>query len=385
MSRSPSALVAIYAHPEAYPPTLNAIGVMSQQLSRIWVLHRPIMASNWNYPSNVELVSSGAAMDVREQERLPLLQKIRLFATYVRDLRRMLQRQRPEIVLVYDALALFAYWLVRFTPLPRHKVWYHNHDVLFVPPGRLSLNWFASRAEKRIFPRLDFFSLPANERKKFFPMERLKGRYFFLPNLPSVNIFPKPRAESRPGDELRIIYQGHVSKGHGFEEIIRLLPMEMEGRKVKLLLVGWITDEYKSELQRLAKEQGAEASLKICGVLPYHNLAKLTASCHAGLAVFNLDNPMAATAGTASNKIYEYAACGLPVLYFDNPHYRQHLGRYAWAIPTDLSPDSLRKAFQRIAAEGKPAGKAAREDFLQKLNFEAVFQPVFKQILLAAQ
>ena len=385
MSSNNSALVAIYAHPEAYPPTLNALGAMADKLEEIAVLHRPIMESNWSYPPNVYLVPSGAAMHVREQEQLPLLQKVKLFGTFVRDLRRLIVRQRPGLVLIYDALALFAYSLVRKTPLPKHKTWYHNHDVLFVPQGRLSLNWFAGRAEKRAFSGLDFFSLPANERTKFFPMERLKGRYFFLPNLPSVNQFRNISPACPPDDEFRLIYQGHVYAGHGFEEIIRLMPFEINGKKVKLFLVGWITEEYRAEIARLAAKQGASASVEITGVVPYRQLAELTPTCHAGLAIFNFDNPMAATAGTASNKIYEYAACGLPVLYYDDAHFRQHLGSYSWAVPTDLSPDSLRNALKKIAGNWQPLSHHAREDFQQELNFEAVFQPIFHQILLAAQ
>jgi glycosyltransferase involved in cell wall biosynthesis len=385
MSNNNSALVAIYAHPEAYPPTLNALGVMADELDEISVLHRPIMESNWPYPSNVRLVPSGPAMHVRVQEQLPLLQKIKLFGTYVRDFRRLIIEQRPKLVLIYDALALFAYSLTRKTPLPKHKVWYHNHDVLKVPEGRLSLNWFASRAEKRIFSKLDFFSLPANERTKFFPMERLKGRYFFLPNLPSVNNYAAVPDPGPPDDEMRLIYQGHVYAGHGFEEIIRLMPFEINGKKVKLLLVGWITDEYKAEIERLAKERGAEDCVEIRGVVPYNELAKLTASCHVGLAVFNFDNIMASTAGTASNKIYEYPACGLPILYFDNPHFRQHLAAFPWAFATDLTPGSLRKVLSEIADNWQETSSAAREDFRRRLNFEATFQSTFQQILLASQ
>lgn len=378
-------MVAIYAHPEAYPSTLNAIGVMAEQLDSVSVLHRPIMESRWQYPQNVGLVPSGAAMHVREQERLPLLQKIKLFATFVKDFRRLIVQQRPKLVLVYDALALFAYSLVRKTPLPTHKVWYHNHDVLFVPQGRLSLNWFASRAEKSIFSKLDFFSLPANERQGFFPMHRFRGRYFFLPNLPSVKHWQKTPAASPPVNEFRIIYQGHVYGGHGIEEIIRLLPMQLNGKQVILVLAGWITEGYKTEVEQLARQQGATTFVEITGVVPYHELARLTTTCHAGLAVFNFDNQMAATAGTASNKIYEYAACGLPVLYYDNEHYRQHLGSYKWAVATDLSAASLRQALENMEARWSEMSKTARQDFLQKLNFEAAFKPVFEQILLALQ
>ncbi|GIV32204.1 MAG: hypothetical protein KatS3mg030_506 [Saprospiraceae bacterium] len=376
------AIVAIYAHPEAYPPTLNALGELARHFEQVSVVYRPIMETHWRYPDNVTLLPSGAAMHVREQERLPVLEKVKLFAGYVRDLRRAIAKHRPELVLVYDALALFAWSLVRLTGPPAHKVWYHNHDVLHVPPGRLSLNWFASRAEKRVFKHLDVFSLPAEERKIYFPMERLRGRYAFLPNLPSAHGPWRSVQASPPADVFRLLYQGHIFEGHGFEQILSLMPFEVGGKPVELVLAGWITDEYRRKLEEMARSRRAEAFLKITGVLPYEELTRLTASCHVGLAVFNMDrHAMASSAGTASNKIYEYAAAGLPVLYFDDEHYRRHLGQYRWTAATDLSVSSLVEALQYMHDNWPEMSSAAKADFFEKLNFEAHFRPVYQHLL----
>src|SRR5690606_23526552 len=108
----------------------------------------------------------------------------------------------------------------------------------------------------------------------------------------------------------------------------------------------------------------------------YAELPKITANAHVGIAVNIPDNIMYATGGTASNKIYEYAAVGLPIFYYDNVHYKNHLSKFKWAIPTDLSTNQLSQQIEYIKREYKILSEAALEDFESDLNFENSFKPV---------
>ena len=51
-------VIAVYSHPEHYPPTLNAIEFLSKEFKHIYVIHRNIEGFNWKYPSNVTLLST---------------------------------------------------------------------------------------------------------------------------------------------------------------------------------------------------------------------------------------------------------------------------------------------------------------------------------------
>ena len=42
-----------------------------------------------------------------------------------------------------------------------------------------------------MFKYLDLFSLPAIERKDYFPMNELKGQFFYIPNFPSKEFYSK--------------------------------------------------------------------------------------------------------------------------------------------------------------------------------------------------
>lgn len=328
-----SLLAVIYSHPEAYPPTLNALGELSGMFAKVSVLFRPILPTEWEYASKIELRPSGEPMNVRVQEQLPIRRKVQLFWGFVQDFRKILREEKPKVVLLYDALAVLAFSWARGAAEQGTIVWYHNHDVLEASQKKFSLNWFAYRAERKMFPHLHLFSLPAQERRAYFPMEKFKGQYFFLPNLPSVRFYRQYRGIPKQEREYRVIYQGHIDEGHGIEEILGLMPCQVAGRKVHLVLKGWLRDDFKGRLQQIIEEKGLEEQVSFVGYTAYQELPKLTASCHVGIAIHTKTDLMNRTLGTASNKIYEYAAVGLPVLYFDNEHFTQHLGRFGWAVP----------------------------------------------------
>jgi glycosyltransferase involved in cell wall biosynthesis len=81
------------------------------------------------------------------------------------------------------------------------------------------------------------------------------------------------------------------------------------------------------------------------------------------------------TLGTASNKIYEYAASGMPVLVYDNEHFRSTLQNRLWVIFTDTSTVSLQRALVKIMDQYKQMEAAALNDFETELCFEKYFNP----------
>ena len=334
---------------------------------------------NWPYPENVTLCPSGDAASIKEHETASSFQKILYFVKFIWSLAKLIRTKKPAVVLLYDPHALSAYSFARKIAGGGHIVWYHNHDVL---EGRsrnpFSITSISQRREPKMFPYIDLFTLPSEERKKYFPMEKLKGEYFFLPNLPSISFYGKNTANgSRTKEDLRIIFQGNLCAGHGFEEIISLLPLKLNGRNVKLVLAGWLRGTYKDELLALIEKNKVKEHVEFSGFVPYKELPKLTASCHIGNAIYaDLSGVMHSTVGTASNKIYEYAAVGIPVLYYDDPHFKKHLGQYPWAIPTDLTPASLRQSLEKMVGEYDRLASASRDEFMRSLNYEQAFRPV---------
>ena len=372
-------VISIYSPPEYYPPTLNAIEYLSDIYEHIYVVFRNYDEEfDWIYPENVYLIQAGKKIHVRKAETSSVWKKALYFFQYSRLLFKTIRKNRPDTILLYDYFPVLAYRLISPFIKKPGILWYHNHDVAenqFIRTW--SLAWFAWKSEKWIFPRLQIFSLPSVDRQVYFPMKKLKGRFFFLPNYPSVKVFNRyTRYEKSYPDVLKIVYQGSIGPLHGLEEMIRLSGNRINGRELELAVKGFISDDYKNDLLALAVEEGTGDKLTI---IPPGSYSKVIEHCmryHIGIGIHRKEDIMNKTLGTSSNKIYEYAAAGLPVLLFDNQQFRHYLGKYKWAFFTDCSKASLISALETIEQNIRELGNQARMDFENELNFEKYFEPV---------
>lgn len=370
-------VIALYGHPEAYPPTLNAIGELSPLFEEITIVHRPHFETHWDYAPNVQLIPSGELMHPRKQEALPIKEKIKLFYRFCQLLQQTMAEKQPQAILLYDPLAMFAYHVIRPFLKGRRMVWYHNHDMIDMKYTRkYSLGYWASKAETAAMRYLDVFSLPADERRKYFDTRTFKGRYFLIPNYPSRRFYGSFYGASKPTDSLILIYQGHVGGSHGIEQIVPLLGKKIGGRTIKLVLKGIWKDEYQQHINQLAEQHHVTDHLTWIGLTPYQEVPKTAASCHVGIGILAKQDIMNITLGAASNKLYEYAAVGLPILYYHSEHFKAHLGTYPWAFPVDVTEESIWEALQKIAADYPALSAAANASFNAGLNYETVFSPV---------
>jgi len=379
-------IIAIYSHPEYYPPTLNAIEQLSVYYKKIIVVHRNIEGFDWEYPSNVQLISVCKKYHVRETEKASVFKKTYWFLRYTLLLFYMIRKIKPDTVILYDSMPILSWRIIhKLIPIP-HILWYHNHDVTGEKYfKKLSLSHWAAKSEKWVFARLNIFSLPALERKVYFPMNKLKGAFFFIPNYPSIKVFDRISILTKKrSNSLRILFQGSIGPMHGLEEIITILKHSVTDKKLTLVLKGFISDSYKKELQVLAEKYGVGNALLFLPPSGYREVIENAQSCHIGIGIHKKTDIMNQTLGTASNKIYEYAASGLPVLLFNNEHFRGSLGKREWVFFTDTSKESFLTCFELIEKKYKTLSEKATEDFKKHLNFELVFSPVLKYLLLQA-
>ncbi len=383
--RSESVLLAMFSSlPE--PPTQNAILMLKRCFGRVVFLRNNMTFPADFYLDAPELKEVGSPCSTQAARRKNAFWKLARFARYVFALRRELGGGRYRLVIIHDYLALLAFWLVRKSAGYRGLVWFNSYDVIDpenARPARFSLQrWVVARHEE-LFGELDFFSLPTAERKPYYPLHRVKREVFVIPNYPAVTYykrFQQPR-RAAPEGAIRLIYMGALGRGHGFEEIIRSLATPVAGRNAHLVLKGWIEEDYRRELLALAAQCGVSGSLQFAGFGPYPKVGELAASCTVGLALFTGKDIMNRTLGTASNKIYEYAAVGLPVLLFDTPYFRSHFEGRAWAFFTDLSQTSLRLGIEAILSRYEEASAAAVEDFRRGFNYEDVFTPALRRVV----
>lgn len=374
-------VIAIYFHPEAYPPTLNAIGELSDCFDQITIVHRPHLKGSWEYPANVKAVASGKYISSMNQEKASFSKKIWFFVAFVGSLFLACNKKKPVIILVYDNLSLLAYRIIR-PLLHKHKVWYHNHDVTELNLIRkFSIGWFAAKHELKAFKYLDIFSLPTNERLPYFPMNKLKGQYFFIPNYPAKRFYARFYSHKELSQLVRIIFQGSIGPYHGIEEIIPLLKESINGYNFELVLKGPCRAEYMKLYTEMAEKHQVKNKLIFMSVTPYAEVPVASASCHIGIGILAKQDIMNTTLGTASNKLYEYAAVGLPVIYYNRANFTQHLHKFLWALPVEINNEDIKEKIGIILQSYTRLSAAAHHDFMQNLNFETGFSMIKSYII----
>jgi glycosyltransferase involved in cell wall biosynthesis len=256
------------------------------------------------------------------------------------------------------------------------KTWYHNHDIPEISlNNKYSIGWFAAKFEQKALNKMNYFTLPSNDRLEFYPNLNSKIKYDLIPNYPSLKIYTKPQKSTIDKVEvIKILYQGSIGKGHSIEEIILLLNKQINNKKLKLVLKGPVRENYKNNLNELAIANNVEKYIDWIGVGMYKDLQTITKSCHIGLAIYKGTDVMNKTLGTASNKIYEYAACGLPILVYDNEQFRKYLSNYKWVVFTDGSIESIKSSIKYIIDNYNELSTQARKDFEHYFNFDSYFR-----------
>lgn len=375
----------IYGHPELYPPTLSAIEELSKVTDKIDVITRNMLLSKWTYPENVQLHYINKEQFIGfEIETIPLLKKASHFITFLKMARKLVIANRSNILLVYDAIPLYAASLLRNTLNNSNtKLWYHNHDITDLKnAGRFSLMSMSAKREAKAIKNVDFFSLPAKERLVHFKNLPILLTPMVIPNYPYKAFYSKHQKTGwLERDRIKLLYQGSIGGGHGLEEIIESLPETIGGKILELHLVGKIRAGYLEDLQKKAELEGVSTQLFYHGMKAFAELPEFLSQFDIGLAVHKPYNITYATGGSASNKIYEYAALSMPVILYDNDHYRDYLGHNDWAFFTDLSKESLIGVFEGIYHHYSTLSKSAYNDFETVFNFETVFKPMVHKLL----
>ena len=372
-------VVGIYVDPDFYPPTINAILNFAEKAKEVVVVTRNNSQTNFPFPANVRLIKGGSFITVRDSEKKNLLYKITAFLWFTWTLFRMSVSSKTDWIVLYDAFPLLAWGIVRRLLSGRKKCWYHNHDMPSLERQRKgSIGWFAARYEHSFMKHIHLFSLPSADRLAYYPNRPSGLPVHVIPNYPSLQVYQRPSGQ-KPTNEWRIIFQGFIGAGHGLEELLPLLKEPIHGRYMRLILKGSVRNEYKQTLIDLSTSLGVSDQLTWVGIGPYADIPKLTASCHVGIAIHKNTDIVSKTLGTASNKIYEYAASGLPVILYDIEQFTKYLGVYSWAFFCDASESGLKTVLDQILPVVDTVGMEARKSFEENMNFEKAFQPALTE------
>jgi glycosyltransferase involved in cell wall biosynthesis len=157
-----------------------------------------------------------------------------------------------------------------------------------------------------------------------FTLRRLartgRSRKLAFHNFPNLAFFPPPRPRPKRFD---IVYRGGLSERAGTFVLLDAMRLLADcGRPVHLSLIGYCdSPAAEAELRRRIRALGLESAIGLSGKLAHEEMAQALSSARIGVSPlqdtpkFRLNIPV---------KVFEYWACGLPVIASDLPSIRPY-------------------------------------------------------------
>jgi hypothetical protein len=195
-----------------------------------------------------------------------------------------------------------------------------------------------------------------------------RSRKIVFYNFPNLDIFPRLQMLEK---HTELVYRGGLSERAGtFVLLDALQRLTSEGRNVRLLLIGYSDSALgEEELRRRIAAESLTARVEIRGRIPHEEMAVALGAARIGICPlqniekFRINIPV---------KIFEYWACGLPVIASDLPPSRPFL---RGSNAAELFPAGDSMALARAIAhlldhpdEAKRMGERGRAIVEQRLH-----------------
>jgi glycosyltransferase involved in cell wall biosynthesis len=239
-----------------------------------------------------------------------------------------------------------------------------------------------------------------------FP-EKYRSRYWLraagdvrapiiVPNCADANYFAEPTdwnaTIARRYMAREVVYVGSTGVANGHLEALRAIAMAdlraiaMADHEsgISLRVIGSFHPEFEASFKALARELGITERVKLDGWMTRDEVIARSSASSVGLSLYKPVTKNLEYMGSASNKLFEYAAMGLPVVVPDRASYRDFLGDAEWVTYADVEdPKSIARAITSIFADREryvAMSRAARRAFEEQYSYERVFAPALDRI-----
>jgi glycosyltransferase involved in cell wall biosynthesis len=173
------------------------------------------------------------------------------------------------------------------------------------------------------------------------------GKNFFATDPPAAN------------DEVfRIVQHGTITKNYGIQVVLKALKRLGREFDVRFDVIG--AGEYRPVLEKMVVDFGLQGRVFFHGYVPLHRLQDLLRQATAGVVpmLYEFQSP---------NKLFEYAALGIPVVASDRKTFKQHFSEDQVLYFRTGDLESLASVIRRVYT-ARDELKAARDK--ASLRFE---------------
>jgi glycosyltransferase involved in cell wall biosynthesis len=375
----------IYANPDYYPPTVNAVHLLSEHFDII-LIGRNHETPHWQYPSNVSVHRLGKYSSRIEREQKSAKEKLLEYTNFVIQSRCLLKD--VSLIYAYDTFAYIASYLSAIHIFKKTPLIYHSHEISDKLSSLSSLSGFLQRIERKLIHQATIIVFPDKDRAIVFQsITNIKQQPLLVPNFPRRSFFKMclnwRNQISNRFAKPQVILQGGISQANSMTELINSLILGPECICIKF--IGSINAPDLELMKYTMHQKGIGDRVSYFNPVPYNELQSHTWKASIGVCLYKKLELNCHTNVTATNKIYEYAACALPAIVSDFSNYREFLGNESWvrfANPDD--PQSIANAIKDILSDFENYQKmclAARKAFEEKFNYETVFTPLLNEII----
>jgi glycosyltransferase involved in cell wall biosynthesis len=296
---------------------------------------------------------------------------------------RCLTQGKPKFIICHGlATEIFGYLLKRLFGIP-YAV--HVHEIYDSDQVRRTQR-FLLRFEGRSLRKADFTIFPEISRAEIYRTRyKLRKDIEIAYNCPRLRLGTEERDLKTelniPNNAALMLYLGGVGGSNGIEEAVRALP---ELPNLYFVLVGWYSEPgYEKKLTDLATELGVGERLLWRGSTgnkwSWYNNADIGYCVYAPTEIRRRFN------ATASNKLMESIAAGLPVIAGPSADFVDVVEKLGLGIcAKEITPSALAEAIRSLLSNKsrlsqiRERGKSLHKT---ELNFEKQYEVSFRRVL----
>lgn len=222
------------------------------------------------------------------------------------------------------------------------RVVYDSHEVFAENIGISNnklLNKYIIMREKYLVRRIFKMISVSNAAAEYFEKKYNIERPTVITNCPMRNTLPL----KEKSDGFEVVYQGLMVAGRGYEEFVDSAKYLDDG--IKLILRGYGTLE--SSLKEKIEKDELQNKVKFMEPVEVAQLVSAASASHLGIVItkpVNLNFLL-----SVSNKVFEYAAAGLPVILSDIPEHRYLNDKYNFGvILKEVTPECIAQAINEL-------------------------------------
>jgi glycosyltransferase involved in cell wall biosynthesis len=224
--------------------------------------------------------------------------------------------------------------------------------------------------------------LPSALRAQAFQKEMQASAVQVVWNCPSIREMPAPKAGG-DRDSFVLYYHGNISPT--VLPLTVITSLKLLPKAVVLRIVGYETEGnvgYSKNLIETAASLGVAHRVFVAPPVSRSELFELCREGDVGLAFFPEPTGPANSYAGASNKVFDYLCCGMPVLTANTVEWQNFFRGADLALACEpSSPESIAASvlwFYNHRERARLMGERGREKILQDWNYEAQFEPVLR-------